>query len=156
MHPPETLSQRLAPDIGAEIDPFVGTSLDARIEFEAVETAVRRSASTPFRPLRPLPSVPRLPPAGTLCGPSPQDVRNRARPADPPARLLPACKHGGYPRDAALGLVGSSLSPGVLRMTGAAAALVSCTESSGLLEMRERAGKRPDGSAKDCASLRAL
>ena len=43
------------------------------------------------------------------------------------------CQSGFCPRDRALGLEGSSLSPGVLRMTGSAAALVSFEESSGLL-----------------------
>ena len=43
------------------------------------------------------------------------------------------CESGFCPRDRALGLEGSSLSPGVLRMTASAAALVSFAESSGLL-----------------------
>ena len=38
------MSQRFAPDIRAEIDRFVGTCPHDRIDFEAVETAVRRSA----------------------------------------------------------------------------------------------------------------
>jgi len=49
-----------------------------------------------------------------------------------------ACGHGFCPRDQALGLESSSLTPGVLRMTASAAALVSFEESSGLL--RELAG----------------
>jgi hypothetical protein len=44
-----------------------------------------------------------------------------------------ACGHGFCPRDQALGLESSSLTPGVLRMTASAAALVSFEESSGLL-----------------------
>jgi hypothetical protein len=43
------------------------------------------------------------------------------------------CQSGFCPRDRALGLEGSSLSPGVLRMTASTAALVSFEESSGLL-----------------------
>jgi Uncharacterised protein family (UPF0236) len=43
------------------------------------------------------------------------------------------CQSGFCPRDRALGLESSSLTPGVLRMTGSAAALVSFEESSGLL-----------------------
>jgi len=43
------------------------------------------------------------------------------------------CESGFCPRDRALGLEGSSLSPGVLRMTASTAALVSFEESSGLL-----------------------
>ena len=51
-----------------------------------------------------------------------------------------ACGHGCCPRDHSLGLHGSSLSPGVLRMTGSTAALVSFAESSELLA--ELAGVR--------------
>jgi len=43
------------------------------------------------------------------------------------------CRSGFCPRDGALGLELSSLTPGVLRMTASAAALVSFEESSGLL-----------------------
>ena len=43
------------------------------------------------------------------------------------------CHRGFCPRDRALGVEGSSLSPGVLRMTGSAAAFVSFEESSALL-----------------------
>jgi len=45
----------------------------------------------------------------------------------------PHCQRGFCPRDQALGLEGSALTPGVLRMTASAAALVSFEESSGLL-----------------------
>jgi Uncharacterised protein family (UPF0236) len=56
-----------------------------------------------------------------------------------PLRLERACYHcercqsGFCPRDRVLGLESSSLTPGVLRMTGSAAALVSFEEGSGLL-----------------------
>ncbi|HEY6292008.1 MAG TPA: ISKra4 family transposase [Terriglobia bacterium] len=43
------------------------------------------------------------------------------------------CQSGFCPRDRALGLAWSSVTPGVLRMTASAAALVSFEESSGLL-----------------------
>ncbi len=46
----------------------------------------------------------------------------------------PACHHGCFPRDAALGLAHTDLSPGVTRMTGTAAALVSCAQASALLD----------------------
>ncbi len=62
----------------------------------------------------------------------------------------PACAHGCCPRDAALGLDGASLSPGVLRMTGSTAALVSFAESSQLLA--ELAGVRvPAKQVERCA-----
>jgi hypothetical protein len=48
------------------------------------------------------------------------------------------CRSGFCPRDRALGLQSSSLTPAVLRMTASAAALASFEESSGLL--RELAG----------------
>ena len=48
------------------------------------------------------------------------------------------CHAGCYPRDRALGLAGTSLSPAVLRMVGVSAARVSFAESSQLL--RELAG----------------
>jgi hypothetical protein len=51
-----------------------------------------------------------------------------------------ACHSGWYPRDVALGLQRSSLSPAVLRMTGLVAARVSVAESEELL--RELAGVR--------------
>ena len=44
------------------------------------------------------------------------------------------CQSGFCPRDRALGLVSFSLTPGVLRMTASAAALLSFQESSGLLQ----------------------
>ena len=44
-----------------------------------------------------------------------------------------ACEGGFCPRDQALGLVDTSLSPAVMRMVGQAAAMVSFTESSELL-----------------------
>ena len=52
----------------------------------------------------------------------------------------PPCDAGCFPRDAALGLDGGSLSPAVLRMTGSTAALVSFAETSALLD--ELAGVR--------------
>ena len=44
------------------------------------------------------------------------------------------CGHGFCPRDRALGLEGSSLSPALMRMVGAVASMVSFQESSQLLE----------------------
>src|SRR5206468_3694948 len=70
------------------------------------------------------------------------------------------CQSGFCPRDGALGLNLFSLTPGVLRMTGSTAALVSFEESSALLhelagvevmrpsEVVGHAGKQPDGCAK--------
>ena len=44
-----------------------------------------------------------------------------------------ACRRGLYPREEALGMADTDLSPGVTRMTGAAAGLVSFARASGLL-----------------------
>ena len=44
-----------------------------------------------------------------------------------------ACGHGCFPRDRSLGLDGGSLSPGLLRLSGLTASLVSFAESSELL-----------------------
>ena len=46
----------------------------------------------------------------------------------------PACRHGFFPRDRALGMARTDLSPGVTRMTGTAAALVSFAQASSLLD----------------------
>lgn len=52
----------------------------------------------------------------------------------------PHCRHGFFPRDQALGMARTDLSPGVTRMTGTAAALVSFAQASSLLD--ELAGVR--------------
>ena len=46
----------------------------------------------------------------------------------------PDCRHGFFPRDQALGMARTDLSPGVTRMTGTAAALVSFAQASSLLD----------------------
>ena len=51
-----------------------------------------------------------------------------------------ACGQGFFPRDRALGMARTDLSPGVTRLTGSAAALVSFAQASGLLD--ELAGVR--------------
>lgn len=49
------------------------------------------------------------------------------------------CAQGFFPRDRALGIEGSHLSPGVQRMVGAVGAAVSFEEGAGLLQERSRA-----------------
>jgi hypothetical protein len=56
-----------------------------------------------------------------------------------------ACGAGTFPRDVALGLVGTSLSPAVTRMVGLAASMVSFAEGSELLD--ELAGVAVDPKA---------
>ena len=143
----KTLSERFAPDIRAEIDRFVGTGPTDTIDFESVETAVRRTALQlaaraveqrldadlsdccgPFRSC----------PCGLLAryaGRRPKTFETVLGPLTLSRAYYhcPSCGRGGCPRDAALGLAGSSLSPAVLRMTGSAAALVSFAETADLL-----------------------
>ena len=144
----KTLSQRFAPNIRAEIDGFVGTGPDDRIDFEAVETAVRRSAlqlaaraveqrldsdhSDYCGPFRPCPDCGQ---SARYAGRHPKTFETVLGPLTLQRAYYhcPACDGGCCPRDAALGLDGSSLSPAVLRMTGSTAALVSFAESSALL-----------------------
>ena len=142
------MSRRFAPDIRAEIDRFVGSGTARKIDFEAVETAVRRCAlqlaaraveerldsdhSDYCGPVRKCPD----------CGQPARFAGRRPKTFETvlgPLTLQRAyyhcrpCGHGCYPRDAALGLAHTSLSPAVLRMTGSTAALVSFAESSALL-----------------------
>ena len=62
----------------------------------------------------------------------------------------PACQAGFYPRDRALGLAGSSLSPATTRMVGAAAARVSFAEAAALLD--DLAGLRVDAKRVERAA----
>ena len=135
----------------------MGTSPDDRIDFEAVETAVRRSALQlaahaveqrldsdlsdhcgPFR------ACPHCHQPARFAGRHPKTFETVLGPLTLQRAYYhcPACGAGCCPRDAALGLAGSSLSPAVLRMTGSAAALVSFAETSDLLA--ELAGVRVD------------
>lgn len=123
------------------------------MDFEAVETALRRQAlewtgrllaahlnADPGDyegPHRPCP----------FCGTSARYVDRRSKEFSTVLGVLelerayyccPRCHQGHCPRDAALGLEGSPLSPGVRRMTGTVASRVSFEEGSGLL--RDLAG----------------
>ena len=151
----KTLSQSFAPHIRAEVDRFVAAGPDDSIDFEAAETAVRRSAlrlaaraveqrldadrSDYCGPFRPCPDCAQ---PARYAGRRPKTFETVLGPLTLQRAYYhcPACGSGCCPRDAALGLVGSSLSPGVLRMTGSTAALSSFAESSDLLA--ELAGVR--------------
>ena len=131
------MSQRFAPDIRAEVDRFVGTGPDDTIDFEAAETAVRRSAlrlaaraveqrldadlSDHCGPFRPCPNCVQL---ARYAGRRPKTFETVLGPLTLQRAYYhcPVCGTGCCPRDAALGLDRSSLSPGVLRMTGSTAA----------------------------------
>ena len=62
----------------------------------------------------------------------------------------PTCHAGFYPRDRALGLAGSSLSPATTRMVGVAAARVSFAEAAELLD--DLAGLRVDAKRVERAA----
>ena len=131
----------------AEVDRLAGPGAADKLDFEALETALRRRVlalaarvverdfnedrSDHVGPRRPCP-----------CG------RRRAAGRHPKTfETVPltlergqGCHQGCFPRDQQLGLERTSLSPATVRMTGSAAALVSFAEASGLLA--ELAGVR--------------
>ena len=134
-------------EVVAEIDALVGTGAVEDWDFEALETAARREAlrvaacaveqrinadtSDDTGPSRPC-----------ACGQPARYVGRRAKTFQSVLGELtlerayyhcPTCQTGGCPRDRALGLEGSSLSPGVLRMVGLVGAMVSFEEGHELL-----------------------
>ena len=142
----------VAAEIATEVERLIGAGTLAGIDFEAVEVAARGMALrvagealerrlnadlSDERGSRPL----------CECGRPTRYAGRRAKTfvtALGPMTLRRAwhhcdrCNAGFAPRDRALGLAGSSLSPAALRMTGLTAARVSFAESSELL--RELAG----------------
>jgi len=141
------LQTDLQKEIVQEIEVLLGRQSITDLDLEAVEMAARRQAlrlaaraleqqlnrdtSDHVGPERPC-----------LCGGSAQYRDRHEKTFESvlgPLRLERAyyycehCQSGFCPRDRALGLKLSSLTPGVLRMTASTAALVSFQESSGLL-----------------------
>ena len=129
------------------------------VDLEALETAVRRGALGLAARLvegrlnadRGDHAGPRLPCAG--CGGFAAYAGRRAKTVTTVLGAMrlerayhhcAACRAGFHPRDRALGVEGTSLSPGVVRMTGLAAARASFAEAAELLY--ELAG--PDVGAK--------
>ena len=141
------LQTQLQDEIVREIETLVGRQAVADLDFEAVEMAARRQAlRLAARALEQRLNAdtsdyagPELP---CSCG-APAQYRGRHEKTFEsvlgPLRLERAyyycgiCQSGFCPRDRALRLELFSLTPGVLRMTGSTAALVSFQESSGLL-----------------------
>ena len=139
--------QEFAPAIEAEIARLVAPGAAQQLDFEAFETHLRRkalqlAARAIERHLNADLSDHAGPVAACACG---QLARYAGRypktfeAAVGPLTLERAyyhcghCSRGFFPRDAALGLAGTSLSPAVTRMTGAAAARVSFGQASQLL-----------------------
>jgi len=135
-------------EIRAEIEALIGSEAVDHLDFEAMETAVRRrSLMVAAR------AVEQRLNADTSdhVGPSrPCSCDQLARYAGRRAKTLetvlgpitlsrayyhcPTCQRGFCPRDQALGVEETSLSPAVTRMVGSVAAMVSFAESSTLLE----------------------
>lgn len=135
-------------EIVAEIEAFVGTGAVEDWDFEAIETAVRREA---LRVAAAAVAQRLNADYSDHCGASlPCKCGRRARYAGRREKTFQSalgeltlqrayyhcevCQAGFCPRDRALGLAGSSLSPAVTRMVGTVAAMVSFAESSELLD----------------------
>ena len=141
------LQTDLQNEIVQEIETLLGRQSIADLDFEAIEMAARRQTlRLAARALEQRLNTdtsdhvgPQLP---CRCGGSAQYHGRHEKTLESvlgPLHLQRAyyhcelCESGFCPRDRALGLESFSLTPGVLRMTGSAAALVSFEESSGLL-----------------------
>ena len=94
----------------------------------------RATERGPFRPFGFDDGV-RLRTAGALRGPPPENVHHTAGPLTLERAYYPcdACRRGRCPRDQALGLQATSLSPATTRMVGLTAAEVSFAKASELL-----------------------
>src|SRR6266853_4606650 len=150
--PKRGLQTELQGDIIQEIEALLGRQSMRDLDLEAVEMAARRQAlRLAARALEQRLNADTSDHAGAelpcSCGEAAQYRGRHAKTFESvlgPLRLERAyyhcdrCQGGFCPRDRALRLELFSLTPGVLRMTGSAAALVSFEESSALL--RELAG----------------
>ena len=145
--PKKGLPTDLQNEIIQEIETLLGRQSIADLDFEAVEMAARRqalrlAARVLEQRLNTATSDHEGPELPCRCGDSAQYHGRHEKTFESalgPLRLERAyyhcerCQSGFCPRDRALGLQCSSLTPGVLRMSASAAALVSFEESSGLL-----------------------
>ena len=142
----------MATALWTELDRLLGEGPVAARDFEAIETAGRRVALAVMgqalaRRLNADHSDAHAGQSCDRCGAPARYAGRRTKTfvtALGPLALVRAryhcdpCHAGFYPRDRALGLAGTSLSPAVLRMVGVTASRVSFAESSALL--RELAG----------------
>jgi transposase len=151
-----SLAAHLALDVGAEVDALVGRGVSQEFDLEALETAVRRQAlrlaarAIERRINADLSDFtgPHLP---CSCGCPARYAGRRSKAfqsvlgeltLDRAYYHCPSCGHGFCPRDLALDLRDSNLTPGVVRMVGTVGAMVSFQEGSALLE--ELAGVKVD------------
>jgi len=145
--PKKGLQTEIQNDIVQEIEALLGRQSIRDLDFEAVETAARRQAlRLAARALEQRLNADTSDHAGPelpcSCG-APAQYHGRHQKTFEsvlgPLHLERAyyhcakCESGFCPRDRALRLESFSLTPGVLRMTGSSAALVSFEESSALL-----------------------
>ena len=142
-----SLTAAFAADIAAEIDALAGPGTADGTDFERLETAVRRQAlGLAARLVERRLNADRSDRAGATlpcaCGARASYAGRRAKTVTTvlgDLRLERAyyrcarCGTGFHPRDRALGIEGASLSPGVVRMTGLAAARASFAETGALL-----------------------
>ena len=146
------MEQAIDQALWTEADRLLGEGVFEGMDFEAIETAGRRVALEVMgRALAARLNADRTDLAGAHlsceCGAQARYAGRRARTFTTALGEMTlqrawyhcaACGKGCAPRDRALGLAGTSLSPAVLRMVGVSAARVSFAESSALL--RELAG----------------
>jgi hypothetical protein len=148
------LQEAFNAEVVAEIEALVGSGTAQELDFEAIETAVRRKAMRlAARAIEQRFNADESdyvgPTAPCSCGRAARYVDRRGKTFQSALGKLElerayyyckACRAGFCPRDHALGLQDSSLSPAVTRMVGIAAAMVSFAEGSEL--MFELAGVR--------------
>ncbi len=147
-------TQEFALAIEAELARFVAPGAADAVDFEALETRLRqRALELAARAVAWRCNADRSDHGGpALACPCGQPARYAGRRAKTFETVLggltlqrayshcSACGQGFFPRDRALGMARTDLSPGVTRLTGSAAALVSFAQASGLLD--ELAGVR--------------
>lgn len=138
----------LTHDLAEEIERLVGWEAAQTMDFEALETAVRRQALRfAARVVEQRLNADHSDFSGASrrcsCGRPARYVDRRAKPFESVLGELrlerayyycAACRRGFCPRDQQLGMEGTSLSPAVTRMIGTVGALVSFQEGSELLQ----------------------
>ena len=135
-----SLSESFPADLAAEIDTLAGPGPADAINFEALESAARYALGL---------AGGRAKAVTTVLGPM-----RLAR----AYHHCPDCGTGFHPRDRALGIESASLSPGVVRMTGLAAARGSFAETGALLHdlagvnVDAKQAARPARSRGSCRS----
>ena len=141
-------SEAFAAEVVAEIDALVGPGAANGLDFEAIETAARRralavAARAVERRLNADTSDHAGPTLRCGCGKAARYAGRRPKTFQTVLGEMTltrayyhcaACEAGFCPRDRALGLEHTSLSPAATRMVGLAAAMVSFAESSELMQ----------------------